>query len=79
MKTWLIWVQDNDGYGTYTWLEAAWTDDQTAENHEGWLEEVERVKQMCAKEKSYSYRIQAVNIPGVHELFDIPEVTAVVA
>lgn len=73
MKTWCIWIRD--GHDDYTWLEAAWTDDMTAENHEGWLADVNRAKDV-ARECKGEMRIQAVSIPGVHELFDIPEVKA---
>ena len=76
IKTWCIWLQDERG--EYTWLEAAWTDDQTAENHDGWLAEVKRCRDMAAEE-DYQMRIQAVNVPGVSDLFNIPEVTAEVA
>lgn len=71
MKVWLIWVRGDD----HTWLEAAWDDDSTAENHTGWTEEVARVRRLAHTE-GYEMRVQAVNVPGVFDLFDIPEVTA---
>lgn len=71
-KVWLIWVQDGDA----TWLEAAWTDDMTTENREGYDTEVARVRKMCSGDDDYTMRIQAVLVPGEHALFDIPTVTA---
>lgn len=73
IKLWTIWVQEETGY---TWCEAAWDDDSTAENDEGWHAEVDRIKKMVADNAGYSMRIVAVNVPGVHEAFDIPEVDA---
>lgn len=71
MKLWLIWVQaDGD-----TWLEDAWTDDQTAENNDAWREAVEKAR-ANARQNDGEMRIQAVRVPGVFELFEIPEVTA---
>jgi hypothetical protein len=74
MKTWCIWMQGDET----TWLEAAWTDEMTAENNPGWQEEVDRCRKL-AYENKYEMRIQAVEIPGVYNLFEIPSVTAVPA
>lgn len=71
ITVWLIWVQD-DGY---TWLEGAWSDDATADNPHGWVEEVDRVRKL-AYENKYEMRIQRATIPGVFQLFEIPGVTA---
>lgn len=71
MKVWLLWIQGDD----HTWLEGAWDDDTTAENRPGWDEEVARVRRV-ADENDYQMRIQAVEVPGVHDLFDIPTVKA---
>jgi hypothetical protein len=71
MKVWLIWVQGDDA----TWLEGAWDDESTAENNDGWQEEVKRVRKL-ALDNNYEMRIQLANVPGVYEMFEIPEVTA---
>lgn len=71
MKVWLIWIQGDDT----TWLEAAWDDNSTAENHSGWQEEVKRVRKL-AYENDYEMRIQEVTVPGVYELFEIPTAVA---
>jgi hypothetical protein len=71
MRVWLIWVQGDDS----TWLEAAWDDETTAENHSRWQEEVERVRKL-AYENHYEMRIQEVRVPGVYDLFDIPRAEA---
>lgn len=71
MNVWLIWVRGDDT----TWLEAAWDDDATAENRSGWDAEVDRVRKLAFDNK-YTMRIQRVIVPGVYQLFDIPEVTA---
>lgn len=70
---WMVWVRDEDGY---TWLEAAWTDDQTSGNHAGWTKEIKRVRRMCLADPGYSYRIQEVKVPGVNKLFETPTVIA---
>ncbi len=70
MKVWLIWMQDD-----FTWLAAAWDDEQLAENHEGWLEEVEKQREVARKNEC-EMRIQCVEVPGVFDLFKIPTVTA---
>lgn len=67
MKLWLIFIQA-DGH---TWLEAAWDDESTAENHAGWQEEVERCHGMAAKE-NYEIRVVSTHVAGVFELFDAP-------
>lgn len=71
MNVWMIFVQGDD----HTWLEAAWDDDSTAENHPGWKEEVDRVRKL-AYENDYEYRIMQVTVPGVFEEFEIPHVKA---
>jgi hypothetical protein len=76
MKVWCIWMQEEQA--EYIWLEAAWCDEQTAENHDGWTEEVNRCRKL-AFENKYEMRIQAVEVPGVYDLFDIPSVKAKVA
>lgn len=73
MTVWMIWVQSED----YIWLEAAWSDDSTSENPLGWQEEVLRVREMCS-ENDYEMRITQVEVRGVHQAFEIPELTAVV-
>lgn len=71
MKIWLIWMQGDD----HTWLETAWDDESTAENHEGWREAVDKARKLAYEEK-YEMRIQAIEVPGVYELFEIPTVQA---
>lgn len=71
MKVWMIWVQGDDA----TWLENAMDDDSTAETGGVWEELVKRVEQMCV-DNGYVMRIQAVNVPGVYEMFEIPTVDA---
>ena len=73
IKTWQVWIQAEDGY---TWLETAWDDDTTVENHDGWLKAVDNAKTIVAENRGYSMRILEVNVPGVLEAFEIPEVTA---
>jgi hypothetical protein len=73
MKVWLIFLQDEVGA---IWLEAAWDDDSIAENRSGWEDEVDRVRQIMADNRGYSMRLMAAKIPGVFELFEIPEVNA---
>lgn len=70
MKVWMIWIQGDDA----TWLEAAWDDEMTAENSTGWRVEVDRCRKL-AFENNYEMRIQEVEVPGVHALFDIPTAT----
>lgn len=41
MKIWMIWAMEDD----MIWLEEAWDDDTTAENHEGWERAVEKARQ----------------------------------
>ena len=67
MKVWMIWLQGDD----QTWLEAAWDDETTAENHEGWQAEVDRCRKLAYEEK-YEMRIQCVEVPRVYDLFEIP-------
>lgn len=72
MKVWLIWVQAGDDA---TWLEAAMDDQTTAENRQGWEEEVDRVRKL-AYENDYEMRIQPVEVPGVFDLFEFKTVVA---
>lgn len=74
MKLWLIFVQGDD----HTWLEAAWDDESTAENHDGWQEEVERIHQMCAdnSDLKYEMRVCETVVADVYELFDTPKLRA---
>lgn len=71
MRVWCIWVQSDDS----TWLEAAWDDEATAENHPGWQEEVDRVRKL-AYENKYEMRIQEIEVPGVFDLFHTPKAEA---
>lgn len=71
MNVWMVWVQGDDT----TWLELAWDDESTANNHSGWQEEVERVRKLCF-ENGYEMRIQEVRVPDVYNLFEIPKVQA---
>ena len=61
----MIFVQADD----HTWLEAAWDDESTAENHSGWTEEVDRVRKLAYEEK-WEMRILEVEVPGVFEAFE---------
>lgn len=72
MKIWMIFVQEGDNA---TWLEAAWDDDSTAENYEGWAKEIARCRALCA-EGNYDMRIVEVSVPGVYEAFEIPKLKA---
>lgn len=72
MIVWMIWIQGDDT----TWLEAAWDDDSTAGNDEGWKNEVARCRSL-ANANNYELRIQRVKVPGVGAMFKIPEATAV--
>lgn len=71
MKVWMIWIQGDDA----TWLEDAWDDETTAENHSGWQEVVDKARKL-ALDNNYEIRIQAVEVPGVYDLFEIPTVAA---
>lgn len=71
MKVWLIWVQGDET----TWLEAAWGDDATATDHDGWTAEVDRVRKL-AYDSGYEMRIQPVEVPGVWDLFEFATVKA---
>lgn len=71
MKVWLIFIQGED----HIWLEGAWDDEMTVENHPGWEAEVNRCRQM-ATDNGYEMRIIAANVPGVYEAFEIPTVDA---
>lgn len=73
MKVWLIWMQIDET----TWLEAAWDDDATADNRSGWEVEVDRCRKMAVDGKG-EMRIQAVEVPGVFDLFTLPTVKATV-
>ena len=73
MTVWMIWVRAEDGA---VWIEAAWDDDMTAEDGSGWRAEVDRVAEMCRRNKGYEMRIQRVTVPGVHDLFAIPSAVA---
>jgi hypothetical protein len=72
MKIWMIFVQEGD---EATWLEAAWDDEMTAENNEGWQKVVDGAKTLCAH-NNYEYRILEVEVGGVYEAFAIPKVKA---
>jgi hypothetical protein len=68
MTVWMIFVQEVD---EATWLEAAWDDEMTALNYEGWQKEVDRVRRLAA-DNHYEMRILRVEVPGVFDAFDIP-------
>jgi hypothetical protein len=68
MKVWLIVMQGDDS----TWVEDAWDDDSTAENHQGWEEAVEKARQ-TVRDNDYELRVIPVEIDGIHEAFDVPE------
>lgn len=72
MKVWMGWVQDGD---QAPWLEFAWDDESTAVNRSCYDAEVDRVTKMCA-EDGYSFRVMAVEVPGVSKAFEIPSVSA---
>ena len=74
MVVWMLWIQASDGA---TWLEAAWNDETTAENYSGWLEAVETARD-TADANHGEMRIQRVLVPGVPDLFEIPQVAALV-
>ena len=67
----MIWVQGDD----HTWLQAAWDDEAMAGNPEGWRSVVDEARKM-AFDANYELRIQAVEVPGVYDLFEIPTVKA---
>lgn len=69
MKVWMVFVQGDDA----TWLEAAWDDEMTVENHSGWQAEVDRVRKL-AFDNNYEIRTLEVEVPGVHDAFEIPKV-----
>lgn len=79
MKIWLLWVRADEGRDSWTWLEAAMSDDSIAENGDAWDAEVKRVREMCLGDRTLTYRLQAVSVPGVDDLFKIPEVEAHIA
>ena len=67
----MIFVRGDD----YTWLEASWDDEMTAQNPDGWKAEVDRVRAVADKE-GYEMRICSTTISGVFELFEPPEVSS---
>lgn len=69
MTVWQIWVRGDD----HIWLEAAWDDDSTAENPEGWKKTVDRCR---ALSPTYEVRVQKVSVPGVFDLFEVPAAEA---
>jgi hypothetical protein len=69
MRVWLIFVQGDDA----TWLEAAWDDESTAANPDGWQHEVNRVRKL-AFDSNYEMRTIEADIPGVFDAFEIPKV-----
>jgi hypothetical protein len=71
VRLWLIFIQSADA----TWLEAAWDDNSTAENHSGWEEEVARCRKL-ADDNGYKMRIASTVVSGVFGLFDVPELPA---
>lgn len=71
LTVWMIWIQGDDA----TWLEAAWEDDMTSGNREGWLAEVDKARKL-AFDNNYEMRIQKVYVPGVLSLFDVPTADA---
>lgn len=71
MKVWMIWLQGDDT----TWLEGAMDDDTTAESGGVWEEMVDNAAKL-AHDNKYVMRIQAVEVPGVFDLFEIPTVQA---
>jgi hypothetical protein len=77
VRLWLIFVQTRDRQPT-TWLEAAWDDESTAENNDGWQAEVKRVEKI-AQENDYAMVVCSTDVPGVYELFDAPELQGTVA
>ena len=74
MRVWMLFVQ-GDGA---TWLEGAWDDESTVDNHAGWQEEVGRVAKL-AFENGYEYRVVEVIVPGVHAVFEPVKATAEIA
>lgn len=74
MKLWLIFIQADE----HTWLEAAWDDESTAENHAGWQEEVERCRALTEK-NGYEMRVVSTDVAGVFELFDAPHLKSTAA
>lgn len=68
MKFWLLMVQGDDA----TWLEAAWDDESTAANPEGYKAEVDRVRKL-AYDNNYEMRVIEAEIPGIYEAFEIPK------
>lgn len=74
MKVWMIWIQGDEA----TWLEAAWDEEMIVSNHEGWIKEVERCRKLTYDNK-YEMRTQAVVVPDIYDLFEIPEVKAKVS
>lgn len=71
MKVWMVWLKSDD----VTWLEAAMDDDTTAESGGQWESEVDRCRKL-AFDNNYELRVQAVEVPGVYDLFEIPTVRA---
>lgn len=70
MKIWLILIQAEEGT---IWVEGAWDDDMTADNHAGWKAEVDQARELVEQNPGYEMRICSVTIPGLLKVFDIPE------
>jgi hypothetical protein len=75
MKLWTIWLMADDGY---VWCEDTWTDDATAENHEGWQESVDKAQRLANDNKGYAMRVIALQVPdeGIYGAFEVPTVAA---
>jgi hypothetical protein len=74
MIVWMLFVQGDDA----TWLEGAWDDEMTAQNPDGWKQEIDRVRKL-AHDNGYEVRVLQVTVPGVYEAFEIPQVKAKVS
>jgi hypothetical protein len=69
VRIWTLWVQADEA----TWLEGAWDDESTAENHDGYLEAVDKAARV-AKDNGGEMRVIAIDVPyeSVFSAFKVP-------
>lgn len=67
MKLWIILIRSDDDF---TWVQAAWDDDSTAENPEGWKSEVDAARKLVSENPGYDYRIAEAFVPGLYDVFE---------
>lgn len=77
MKLWTIWIQGSDGG---LWLQSAWDDDSTIDDHDGYRFDVDKAA-VLARENGGAMRVICVDVPdaAISEAFKVPIVEGAVA